>query len=159
MALLDELSRTLTDMGREAAQKTKDVVDVLQLKAQVGSERAKLRDLYATIGKAYFEQHRDKAKTKYGPVCAQIQSALDKIADMEAKISKMENTVTCSACGAVLGKDAVYCSKCGVPLKMSGQEPAKDTPVLYVQSGIKVGEDESVDDRMFVDEMEPENKD
>lgn len=154
MALLDDLSRTLTDMGREAAQKTKGVVDVLQLKAQVGSEKSRLRDLYGVIGKAYYEQHKVKAKTEYGSVCAQIQNALDKIADMEAKISKMENAVTCPACGAVSGKDAAYCSKCGAPIKTASREPARDVPAPYVQSGIKVGEDVgSSDDEMFVDEI------
>jgi hypothetical protein len=41
MTFFDELSRALSDKGKEAAQKAKETAGVLQLKAQIASEKSK----------------------------------------------------------------------------------------------------------------------
>lgn len=43
MAFFDELSRTLSDKGKEAAQKARDGASVLQMKMQIASEKGKLK--------------------------------------------------------------------------------------------------------------------
>ena len=118
MAFLDDLGKTLTDMGKDAAQKTKDVVDILQMKAQIGTEKSKLRDLYATIGKSYYEVHKDSAEAEHAEACGQIESSLAKIAELEEKISRLDNTVTCPSCGAVLDGFRILqplWSRCRIP--------------------------------------------
>lgn len=122
MAFLDELGKTLTDMGKDAAQKTKDVVDILQMKAQIGTEKSRLRDLYATIGQSYYEVHRDAAEAEHAEACGQIQSSLAKIAELEEKISRLENTITCTSCGAVLDKGSAFCNHCGAAVVAPSQD-------------------------------------
>ena len=122
MAFLDDLGKTLTDMGKDAAQKTKDVVDILQMKAQIGTEKSKLRDLYATIGKSYYEVHKDSAEAEHAEACGQIESSLAKIAELEEKISRLDNTVTCPACGAVLDKGSAFCNRCGAAVVSPSQD-------------------------------------
>ena len=39
MAFFDDLSRTLSDKGKEAAHKAKEAAEVLQVKAQIASEK------------------------------------------------------------------------------------------------------------------------
>lgn len=154
MAFLDDLSRTLTDMGKEVAQKTKDVVDVLQLKTQINSEKSRLRDLYAEIGKSYYEQYTDQARLEYEPACERIQSSLDKIAEMEAKISRMENARACSSCSAPLGKSAAFCSKCGASVMSDSWGVDRDVPVPG-QRLLEVGYDEPDEfSKIFEEETE-----
>ena len=50
MTFFDELSRALSDKGKEAAQKAKETAGVLQLKAQIASEKSKLKELYGAVG-------------------------------------------------------------------------------------------------------------
>lgn len=158
MAFFDDLSRTLTDMGKEAAQKTKDVVDVLQLKAQISSEKSRLRELYAVIGKNYYEHHTDEARSEYGPASEQIQSTLDRISDMEEKIRSMENIIICPSCGEMLNKNAAYCCRCGTSVRPSGRERDSETPVPYISNSLEVANDEFSDsDGIFVEEMKSES--
>ena len=39
MAFFDEIGKTLADKSREAAKKAKDVAEILQLKAQISTEK------------------------------------------------------------------------------------------------------------------------
>ena len=44
-----------SDKSREAAKKAKDVAEILQLKAQISTEKSKTKELYASIGVLYFK--------------------------------------------------------------------------------------------------------
>lgn len=48
--IFDEIGKTLADKSREAAKKAKDVAEILQLKAQISTEKSKTKELYASIG-------------------------------------------------------------------------------------------------------------
>lgn len=43
MAFFDEIGKTLADKSREAAKKAKDVAEILQLKAQISTEKSKTK--------------------------------------------------------------------------------------------------------------------
>ena len=66
MAFFDELSRTLSDKGKEAAQKARDGASVLQMKMQIASEKGKLKELYGAVGAVYYKKHRDDEDTEFG---------------------------------------------------------------------------------------------
>ena len=65
MAFFDEIGKTLADKSREAAKKAKDVAEILQLKAQISTEKSKTKELYASIGVLYFKKHRDNENERY----------------------------------------------------------------------------------------------
>lgn len=122
MAFLDEIGKTLTDMGKDAAQRAKEVAEVLQLKTQINSEKARIRELYIAIGKIYFEQHQGEPEEQFMDTFTEIQNALGNISELEARISKIDGSKVCTSCGAVIDQDAAFCSKCGASAVVTNQE-------------------------------------
>ena len=57
MAFFEELGKTLSDKGKEAAKKAKDLTEALQLKSQLSAEKEKVNQAYITLGRAYYDSH------------------------------------------------------------------------------------------------------
>ena len=114
MAFFDEIGKTLADKSREAAKKAKDVAEILQLKAQISTEKSKTKELYASIGVLYFKKHRDNEKT------------LAHIAELEERVKKLEKAGTCPVCGASVGKNDAFCAKCGAPVENEAEEAPEE---------------------------------
>ena len=110
MAFLDEIGKTIAGRGKEAAQKAKDAAEVLQLKAQISSEKGKIKELYAAIGARYFKKHRGEEADEYRMFFPEIEKGLALVAQLEEKVMKLEG-----------GR---FCGKCGAPAEPEREEPA-----------------------------------
>ena len=55
MAFFTDKKRSLTETGKQVAQKTKELSDTVQLKTQLSREKEALNRQYAQIGKKVFE--------------------------------------------------------------------------------------------------------
>lgn len=149
MAFFDEISKTLAGKSKEAAQKAKDVAEVLQLKTQISSEKGKVKELYASIGALYFKKHREDAEDEYQLFFPEIETTLAHIAELEAKVRELDGSRCCSSCGASVRKDDAFCSKCGAAVEK--EEPAAkeaeeteeeaDSVLLEVSETVEADED------------------
>ena len=95
MTFFDELSRALSDKGKEAAQKAKETAGVLQLKAQIASEKSKLKELYGAVGVLYYKKHRDEEDNEFQDLFKEIGNILTNIAVMEEKVQNLEGSIVC----------------------------------------------------------------
>lgn len=127
MAFFDELSKTLSDKGKEAAQKAKEAAGVLQMKAQIASEKSKLKELYGAVGVLYYKKHRDDEDTEFGDLFREIGNVLTNVAAMEEKVQQLEGAFACPVCKKVMKKDARFCSYCGVALRTEEETDEDET--------------------------------
>lgn len=126
MAFLDDLSRTLSDKGKEAALKAKGAAELLQLKAQIGSEKSKLKELYGAVGVLYYKKHRDDEDNEFGDLFREIGNVLTNVAALEEKVQGMEGSLVCPNCRKVMKRGALYCSHCGTALKPEPEEAEEE---------------------------------
>ena len=126
MAFFDEIGKTLADKSREAAKKAKDVAEILQLKAQISTEKSKTKELYASIGVLYFKKHRDNENDEYQMFFPEIEKTLAHIAELEERVKKLEKAGTCPVCGASVGKNDAFCAKCGAPVENEAEEAPEE---------------------------------
>ena len=124
MAFLDEIGKTIAGRGKEAAQKAKDAAGVLQLKAQISSEKGKIKELYAAIGALYFKKHRGEEADEYRMFFPEIEKGLALVAQLEEKVMKLEGGRACGRCGAMIRRGDAFCGKCGAPAEPEREEPA-----------------------------------
>ena len=102
-----------------AVEKTSSVVNQTKLNYAVGVNEKKIKDVFAQIGKAVYDEYKN------GGECPEaiaddlklIDSLYDEIAELKAKIADMKNSVVCSKCGAYNTNESIFCSQCGEKLQ------------------------------------------
>lgn len=148
MAFFDELSKTLSSKGKVAAQKAKDVAEVVQMKTQIASDKAKLKELYAAIGTLYFKKYRDNPENDFQTFFPEIEKTLAHMAELEAKVRELDGTMVCASCGASLKKNDGFCSKCGAKAEVPVEPEMEEAEVVEAE----IVEEVAADETIFVEE-------
>lgn len=155
MAFLEELGKTLTDKGKVAAKKAKDITEALQLRAQVSSEKDKINDAYIKLGKAYYDKHRVADEEDFESEFETIRAGLMKIAELEDQICELEGNRACAECGAKLEKGSLFCNKCGASVEEKKEDiSGNTTEVVEEEAG---STEESGEDANTIPETEEKN--
>jgi len=127
MDFFEKVGETLSVKGKEAVKKAKEMADISNLSVQISSQEKIINKLYAELGKAYFELHREEEDGPYASQFREIKSASEKIQELKGEINKIKGVKTCENCGADMDADAAYCPGCGT--KASAEEPAREPEV------------------------------
>ena len=145
MAFFTDMKRSLTEAGKQVAQKTKEVSDTVQLKTQISREKEAVNRQYAQIGKKVFEAANTADEEAYSAEFALIRESLKTIDELQDKLSTLEGFIHCPECGARIEKTAAFCSKCGAKI---AEVMPEDAPVDVVDTAetAETAENETSDD-------------
>ena len=124
MAFFTDMKRSLTETGKQVAQKTKELSDTVQLKTQLSREKEALNRQYAQIGKKVFEAANEADEEAYTAEFTLIRESLKTIDELQDKLSTLEGFIHCPECGAKIEKTSAFCSKCGA--KIAETKPEDD---------------------------------
>ena len=124
MAFFTDMKRSLTETGKQVAQKTKELSDTVQLKTQLSREKEALNRQYAQIGKKVFEAANEADEEAYTAEFTLIRESLKTIDELQDKLSTLEGFIHCPECGAKIEKTSAFCSKCGA--KIAEAKPEGD---------------------------------
>jgi len=145
MAFFTDMKRSLTETGKQVAQKTKELSDTVQLKTQISREKEALERQYAQIGKKVFEAAAAADEETYTAEFALIRESLKTIDELQDKLSTLEGFIHCPECGAKIEKTAAFCSKCGA--KIAETKPGDDDiDVVDTEGASETAEEEKADE-------------
>ena len=94
MAFFTDMKRSLTEAGKQVAQKTKEVSGTVQLKTQISREKEAVNRQYAQIGKKVFEAANTADEEAYSAEFALIRESLKTIDELQDKLSTLEGLST-----------------------------------------------------------------
>ena len=135
--IFEEIGRTIAGKGRAAAEKAKEFTELVQLKTQLAAEKSRIRELYAALGKWYYEKEqgifqeeniRPEAELSHG--IGILRARMEKL---EEEIARMEEAGNCPGCGVKVPKDSSFCPNCGARIRgeQETEEPGPaDMPIL-----------------------------
>ena len=126
MAFFDELGKKLTDGGQKAAEQARAFAEVNKLNSQVSDQEKKMRQVYAQIGRDYYEAHTNDPEDCVKASVEAINLAKQTIEKLKAQITAIKGGSTCPKCGAAISKGTVFCSQCGEKIP-AAPEPLKRT--------------------------------
>ncbi len=71
-------------VAKEAAQKASDAADMAKIKVDIAAREREIKELYAKIGKAYYEEYKDDA-VEYAEDIAEINAKFALISELNSK--------------------------------------------------------------------------
>lgn len=113
MAFFDALGKTISEKGKEAAQKAKVLTETMQLKGQISTEENNIQLAYREIGKLAYESRLQADAEEYTMWFDKIDEAKNRVKELEEKINEAEGIRICRCCGAKVPRDAAFCNQCG----------------------------------------------
>lgn len=117
MDFFDKLSGMIAETGAELSQKAKETSTVVTLKNRIRQEEGKLAEIYATIGKKYFEAHKDDESNELLEDIEAIKAAMAGIETLKQQINEAKGVSVCPTCGAEIKDTDTFCPKCGAKCK------------------------------------------
>jgi len=126
MAFFDKLGETISNKSKNVAKKAIDFAEVTNLNSQISTHEDVMNKAYVEIGEAYFEQNKSKESDPFVGQIHDIQDAKLHIDQFKLQIQKIKGVRNCTACGAEMQFNALFCPGCG-----GKAEPlaAPETPV------------------------------
>ena len=124
MAFFDELKKNLSGVTDTVAKTSENVmkksstaIEIQKAKLKRVSLEGDMNELYASLGKLYFEEYADGDMPKeMAELCEKITSCQHAINEAEQRAALLKGVVICSNCQAEVDKDASYCPKCGAEI-------------------------------------------
>jgi len=136
MSFLDNLGKTITTKGKEAAKKAKDLTETLQLKAQITTEKNEIQETYTQIGKKFYDENQSAADDSYMEYFEKIRLSFEKIDQLEKEINAIDGVRVCDSCGAKISEGSSFCTGCGKKV-----EPVQTEEVIVEESAPEDGEE------------------
>ena len=122
----EKIGKKLTRAGQGFGEKVKETAGVVQLRQKKLSAENELEDLFAEIGKAYYESHKEEDGGELAELFSKVAAVTARINLLQDELTQLRGTKICPQCGAELALDAAFCSKCGAEAAMPA--PAEEAP-------------------------------
>lgn len=141
MGLFDELGKKVTAAGQKTVQKTKEVTDVARINSLISQEEKRIENIYLQIGKVYVAKHGNDCDEEMCNLVDAVKDLEEKVREYREQIQDIKGIQRCPSCGAVLPREAVFCSSCGTSvINRSRQEDLGNNLVCPVcGSSVKEG--------------------
>ena len=142
-------SKTVSDMGRAAVDKTRQVVQATQTNSEIRDKTAELSQSYNALGSMYYEKHKNDPEPEFAQIVATITQTLNTIEEHQKTLSSLEQSeITCPSCGASASSNAAFCPNCGQALGQSiataSEQPTENREQACPYCGAAVQACESV---------------
>lgn len=111
-------SKSAGDFAKSAASKIDSKTQEAKLKISVKELEDKLNGYYSTIGKSVYNAEKNCGTIEdFSELFGRIDALNEEIESLKGRIARSRDENVCSLCGAFVGKDDLYCPKCGTNLQ------------------------------------------
>lgn len=117
MAFLDNVDRTLSQLGQSAIKKTKDMSEAVRLTNQIRDEEEKQAALFRKTGEYVYQQFPETSDEQLKSLLEQITSSKEKVRQCNEQLNNLKGSDRCPSCGAIIPSDSVFCSACGIKIE------------------------------------------
>lgn len=112
MAFFNEFKEKFNKAAQSVSNKTRESVEMTRLIGESRSVSGELTTLYEQIGRIYVDSQGTDTEAM-AALCARVEELKTRLDVLEQQRMQLKNQNRCPACGAVMGKDARFCSSCG----------------------------------------------
>lgn len=90
MDIIEKIGDTITDKGKEAIDKAKELAETARLKSQIGTCEEVIKKNYMEIGRLYYEQYGNTPEEPFAKACRSIANAKAGVRELQHKIKEIK---------------------------------------------------------------------
>ena len=90
MDFFEKIGETVTEKGKEVADKAKETAEIIRLKSQVATCEEVMKKNYLEIGKAYYREFGDIPEEAFAKQCRAIRNAENGVKELEEQIRQLK---------------------------------------------------------------------
>lgn len=113
MAFLDDVDRTLSQLGQSALKKTKNMSESMRLSGAIREEEEKQKELFRKIGEYVYENEMGTADEQISGWCQDILASRVRAMQNREQMTALKGMINCPKCGASIASNSTFCSVCG----------------------------------------------
>ncbi len=117
MAFLDDVDRTLSQLGQSALKKTKNMSESMRLSGAIREEEEKQKELFRKIGEYVYENEMGTADEQISGWCQDILASRVRAMQNREQMTALKGMINCPKCGASIASNSTFCSVCGSRMK------------------------------------------
>lgn len=117
MDFFQKIGNTLSNTGKDIAEKTKKMSDTSKLNHEITKQQEAIDKTYSQIGKLYFEKYSNLDCPELKELCNSITEANSKIESYKKEITQIKGLINCPKCKNQVSTSATFCGNCGYNLK------------------------------------------
>lgn len=126
MAFLDDVDRTLSQLGQSALKKTKNMSESMRLSGAVREEEEKQKELFRKIGEYVYENDLGITDEQIIEWCQDISASRVRAMQNREQITALKGMINCPKCGASIASNSTFCSVCGSKLEELNSSPKQE---------------------------------
>lgn len=117
--VFDNIIETAKDVYGVASKKTGELVEISKIKLECVKINGEIKKLYERLGNTVYSMMKANYENQslVDSLVEEITENLNKLAELNTKLSDIKNINICPACNAKNPEDNYYCAKCGSRLK------------------------------------------
>lgn len=156
MDFFEKLNNFLTEAGKEAEQRVKEVSDSMRLNSTIREEKIAVKEYMERIGRLYYEEQKGEGTGIYKELFDRVHKSQEVLRKAQKELEEQRKKTTCQCCGAPLRKEDLFCSRCGTAREMEEEDTEKTDEALK-ESEEKVQENKKTDETVN-EKTDGENK-
>ena len=90
MEILEKIGDTISEKGKEAADKAKEIAEIVSLRGQIATCEEVMKKNYLEIGKAYYREFGDIPEETFAKQCRAIKNAENGVKELEEQIRQIK---------------------------------------------------------------------
>lgn len=90
MDFIEKIGETITEKGKEAADKAKEMAEITRLKGRISTCEEVIRKNYLEIGRSYYAEYGDMPEAPFEHQCRAIGNAKKAIEAMQEEIKDIK---------------------------------------------------------------------
>ena len=119
----EEIGKKISQTGKAAGDKAKQVSEIAKLNIKLGTAEKEADELLLMLGKKAYEASKGNADSEFFGECEEIAAKLDSVKEIKAQIHALKGVVICGKCGAEVDLENEFCGKCGAKVEKPEIKP------------------------------------
>lgn len=119
---LKPVGEKLSESGKKAVDKTKELAEIAKLTLSVNEEEKKISEMYAKIGREYVARSENDEDRILPEIIAEISESEKKVESLNERIRELKGETLCASCKAKMAEDAKFCPECGASAEIKEEK-------------------------------------